>query len=108
MSEHLFSENEIQIILKNYQDKKDYRKNYYKNKYHTDTEYRKYMRDYNKIRYEERRFLEKYNGQNSEKLLIEKANKMKKWFDKQERPEDFEKKCPIDYDMYIKNLKLNK
>ena len=30
MSEHLFSENEIQIILKNYQDKKDYRKNYYK------------------------------------------------------------------------------
>ena len=111
MSENIYSNQEIYSILKNYQDKKIYRREYYKNKYHTDAEYKIYMRDYNKIRYEERVFNEKCIDTNKEELKLKKANNLKKWFDKHERPTDFEKKCPIDYDLYIKELinsKLNK
>lgn len=108
MSEQIYTNKEIYTILKSYQDKKDYRKEYYKNKYHKDAQYKVYMRDYNKIRYEERVFNERLSQDNEEELKLKKANKLKEWFDKHERPTDFEKKCPIDYDLYINNLKLNK
>ncbi len=106
MSEQIYSNEEISSILKNYQEKKEYRKNYYKNKYHNDEVYKIYMRDYNKIRYEERAYNEKLilGGLNEDTLLLKKANNLKKWFDKHGRPEDFEKKCKKDYDY----LSLNK
>jgi hypothetical protein len=103
MSEQIYSNEEISSILKNYQEKKEYRKNYYKNRYHTNEEYKMYMRDYNKIRYEERTFNQKCNEDNRDKLLLKKANNLKKWFDKHERPGDFEKKCNNDY-LLLKNL----
>jgi len=100
MGETPFTQEQIDMMIKNYLDKKEYRRVYYRNKYQTDENYKIYVRDYNKIRYEEKFIINKLKEtgvENEEKLLLSKANKLKKWFDKQNRPDDFKTKCPDDY-----------
>jgi hypothetical protein len=100
MGETPFTQEQIDMMIKNYVDKKEYRRVYYRNKYQTDENYKIYVRDYNKIRYEEKFIINKLKEtgvENEEKLLLSKANKLKKWFDKQNRPDDFKTKCPDDY-----------
>jgi hypothetical protein len=98
--EYQFSNDELKKIVSTHLKKQEYRRVYYKNKYHTDKRYKNYMRDYNKIRYEEKRFVEKYTPQNYDELSDDKAIRLKKWFDKKERPEQFKIKCPEDYLIY--------
>ena len=100
MGETPFTQEQIDMMIKSYVDKKEYRRVYYRNKYQTDENYKIYVRDYNKIRYEEKFIINKLKEtgvENEEKLLLRKANKLKKWFDKQNRPDDFKTKCPDDY-----------
>lgn len=100
MGETPFTQEQIDMMIKSYIDKKEYRRVYYRNKYQTDESYKIYVRDYNKIRYEEKFIINKLQEtgiENEEKLLLSKANKLKKWFDKQNRPDDFKTKCPDDY-----------
>ena len=103
--EYLFSNEELKKIVATHLHKKAYRREYYKNKYHNDPVFHNYMKDYNKIRYEERRFVQKYNEKNYEELSDQKAIRLKEWFDKKERPEDFKQKCPEDYLIYCDTLK---
>ena len=100
MSEYPYTNEELKKIVESHLSKQQYRRIYYKNKYHSDPNFKNYMIDYNKIRYEEKRFVSKYKEDNYDKLSDEKATRLKKWFDKKGRPEDFKNKCPEDYLIY--------
>jgi|9_EtaG_2_1085328.scaffolds.fasta_scaffold15476_3 hypothetical protein len=99
-TEYPFSNEELKKIVSTHLRKQNYRRVYYKNKYKTDDKFKNYMIDYNKIRYEEKRFVSKYTPDNYDSLSDEKALRLKKWFDKKERPDDFKNKCPEDYLIY--------
>ena len=98
--EYPFSNEELKKIVSRHLQKQEYRRIYYKNKYQNDPNFKNYMIDYNKIRYEEKRFVSKYTADNYDNLSNEKALRLKKWFDKKESPNDFKEKCPEDYLIY--------
>ena len=105
MTEYPYSNQELKKIINVYNHNKHYRNEYYKNKYHTDPDYKNYCKDYNKIRYEEKKFVSLYTNDNYEELSNKKACNLYKWFNKNNRLEDFKNKCPEDYLIYCDTLK---
>ncbi len=100
---------EIKVILERYKNQKEYRRVYYKNKYHTDPKYKQYVRDYNKVRYENKRLKELLEKGNLslEALEVRRAINIKKYFKKQGREEDFNIKYPAERLLVEDAMKYN-
>jgi hypothetical protein len=100
---------EIKVILERYKNQKEYRRVYYKNKYHTDPNYKQYVRDYNKVRYENKRLKELLEKGNLplEVLEVRRAINIKKYFTKQGREEDFNNKYPAERLLVEDAMKCN-
>jgi hypothetical protein len=92
------TESQIRRILDRYVAQKEYRRLYYADKYNNDEKYRQYVRDYNKRRYE----LKKYND-NIKKGLTEGQSKnimaksCLKYLKKHNREDEFKKAFPEEY-----------
>jgi len=100
---------EIKVILERYQNQKAYRRVYYKNKYHTDPHYKQYVKDYNKVRYENKRLKELLEKGNLslEVLEVRRAINIKKYYTKQGREEDFNIKYPAERLLVEDAMKYN-
>lgn len=84
------TESEIQEVLKRYKRDKEYRRIYYGDKYKKDEKYRLYIRDYNKKRYEDKKFKKNIdNGINTDDANVIRAKGLKKYYDKTDRYETF-------------------
>jgi len=109
-AEHPFTQQQINNIIKSYVEKKEYRRIYYKNKYHTDEKYQQYVRDYNKIRYEEKAFTKKLSQLGDSYYVClsnKKATNLHKYFTKVNRYEVFKTRCPDDFMIYDKHIKTD-
>jgi len=106
-SEYQYTNQELKKIIETHLHRQGYRREYYKNKYHSDLKYKNYQKDYQKIRYEERKFVSYYTNDNYEELSNKKACNLYKWFHKRERDEEFKEKCPEDYKIYLDYINSN-
>jgi|TARA_R110000787_G_scaffold27802_1_gene76524 hypothetical protein len=91
---------ELQVILERYQKQKEYRRVYYKNKYHSDEKYKQYCKDYNKERYENQTFETLMSQQHckysKEEIELRRANNLHKYYLKTNRLEIFYEKYPLE------------
>ena len=106
-SEYQYTNQQLKKIIETHLHRQGYRREYYKNKYHSDLKYKNYQKDYQKIRYEERKFVSYYTNDNYEELSNKKACNLYKWFHKRERDEEFKEKCPEDYQIYLDYIKYD-
>ena len=92
------TDTQIRQILDRYVAQQEYRRVYYANKYNTDLQYKQYVRDYNKRRYE----LKKYD-ENIKKGLTEGQSKnimatgCLNYLKKHNRQDDFKNIFPQEY-----------
>ena len=92
------TDTQIRNILDKYVAQKEYRRVYYGNKYNNDLQYKQYVRDYNKRRYE----IIKYK-KNIENGLTEGQSKnimatgCLNYLKKHNRQDEFENVFPIEY-----------
>ena len=106
---HNLTNEKIRSIMDKYKRDKEYRRIYYKNKYHTDCKYKEYIKDYNKIRYENNMYIKNIGeGVEEDKALESRANKLFKYYAKQNRflefKEKFSKESEIVYNLNVKNI----
>ena len=91
---------ELQVILERYQKQKEYRRVYYKNKYHTDAKYNQYCKDYNKERYENQKYENLMSQQHckysKEEIELNRANNLHKYYLNSNRLEIFYEKYPLE------------
>ncbi len=92
------TEKQIRNILDRYVSQKEYRRVYYGNKYNNDLQYKQYVRDYNKRRYEIKKYeknIEKglTEGQSKNIMAINCLNYLKK----HERQDEFKNTFPVEY-----------
>ena len=106
--EYEYTNEQLKKICQMYQDKKEYRRIYYGNKYKNDPKYRAYVRDYNKVRYENRRCV-KYiaKGINQDEAELNRAKNIEKWFMKTDRQELFKSKYTKEYNLIYINGSLS-
>tara|TARA_R100001463_G_scaffold16154_3_gene41983 strand:+ start:1374 stop:1688 length:315 start_codon:yes stop_codon:yes gene_type:complete len=95
-----FTDEQIKELLDRYVRTKEYRRVYYNKKYKNDEKYRNYVRDYNKKRYEDRKYDKLLlKGNNKDTLELNRAYSLKNYFNKTNRLEEFKKKYPNEYNL---------
>ena len=92
------TESQIRQILDRYVAQKEYRRLYYNDKYNNDEKYRLYVRDYNKRRYELKKFNDNIkNGVSEGQSKNIMAKNLLNYLQKNNREQDFKKTFPKEY-----------
>lgn len=99
-NDYLYSNLELQVIVETYEKQKEYRRIYYKNKYHTDPKYKQYCKDYNKERYENQQYdilmSQQHCKYSKEEIELRRARNLYKWYLKDNRVDIFNDKYPLE------------
>lgn len=91
----------IKKVIDKFKKQKEYRRVYYGNKYKQDDKYRQYVRDYNKVRFENGKLDKGLKlGQDEEVLNRNRAINIRSWFAKTDREDVFKQKYPEEYKIY--------
>jgi hypothetical protein len=96
-----FSEETIQIALKRYIKDKEYRNNYYKNKYHNDPVYRENAMNLSRKYYQDNK--EKIKEKYHKDKKYKNAKKLYNYYKDKDRIEDYIKNYKDDYDLFFKD-----
>ena len=92
------TDSQIRQILDRYVAQKEYRRLYYNDKYNNDEKYRLYVRDYNKRRYELKKFNDNIkNGVSEGQSKNIMAKNLLNYLQKNNREDDFKKTFPNEY-----------
>ena len=96
-----FTDDEIKLALNRYLKNKEYQKNYYRNKYNEDEEYREKTKELSRQYYQNNsdKRKEKYEIQ---KDFLRAKRKMRYWRDKN-NIEKYIEKYPEEWEMYFKH-----
>ncbi len=86
---------QIKQVLERYSQQKEYRRVYYGNKYKNDPKYRQYVRDYNKLRYEnKKKIILQHKGRNIKDLELDRAVNLYNWYKQTDRLDLFKERFP--------------
>ncbi len=95
------TDKEIKTLMDRYTREKEYRRLYYAKKYNTDPKYRAYIREYNKVRYENKVYAKNVSqGMDNDKALSHRALKIQQYFKKNNNEEEFINKYPQENKLY--------
>ena len=100
-----FTDDEIKLALNRYLKNKEYQKNYYRNKYNEDEEYRE------KTKQLSRQYYQNNSDKRKEKYEIQKdflrAKRRFRYWKQKNNIDKFIEKYPEDYEMYFKHVEVN-
>ena len=92
------TDEQIQEVLQRYIRQKEYRRVYYGNKYKNDENYRVYVRDYNKERYENKKWGDNMIKHGDSNICDHiRAKSLHKYYLKNNRLDDFKNKYPNEF-----------
>jgi len=98
-----YTDEQIQVALNRYTKNKEYKKNYYRNKYQTDPDYVEKMKSYSKSYYINNKDKRKEQYDNNAEFL--KARRKFNYYSKQDNVEKYIEKYPDEYNKFFNQAK---